>query len=337
MRVDESLTAIGSERSSATLPLIWVLADDRAGNRTQCLGVAEALGWPFVVKDIAYEVWAGFPNIVRGVSFFGVTATARQTLIPPWPDVVIAAGRRTAPIARAIKKRSQGRSALVQIMDPGWGGADDFDLIAVPNHDCIPLRPNMMAMTGVPHRVTSAALEAAAARWRDRFKGYPKPWIALIVGGSTRRRIFTEAMARELGGIANALAEDRNGSLLITTSRRTGAAANALFEEITVPWFVYRWGDGGENPYLGFLALADAIIATGDSVSMCSEACATAAPVYIYAPIALITEKHARLHRELYDKGFARPLRPPFEPWSHAPLNAAPIIAAEIRKRLKRA
>jgi mitochondrial fission protein ELM1 len=336
MGADESLTAVAGERSLVA-PLIWVLADGRAGNRAQCLGVAEALGWPFVVKDIVYDGWAAFPNIVRGASFWGLTAAARQTLVPPWPDVVIAAGRRTAPAARAIKRRSQGRCALVQIMDPGWGGLDDFDLIAVPNHDCIVLQPNMMAMTGVPHRVTPATLEAAAARWRDSFKDYPKPWIALIVGGSTRRRTFTETMARELGRTANVLAEDRNGSLLITTSRRTGAAANALFEEVTVPWFVYRWGDGGENPYLGFLALADGIIVTGDSVSMCSEACATAAPVYIYAPAALITEKHARLHQELYDKGYARPLRPPFEAWSHAPLNAAPAIAAEIRKRLKRA
>lgn len=328
--------AVEGERSLAA-PLIWVLADGRAGNRAQGLGVAEALGWPFVVKDIAYDAWAALPNIVRGASFWGVAASARPALAPPWPDIVIAAGRRTAPVARAIKKRNRGRSALVQIMDPGWGGADDFDLIAVPRHDRVVWRPNMVAMTGVPHRVTPAALEVAAARWRDRFKDYPKPWIALIVGGSTRRRAFTEAMARELGRIANALAEDRNGSLLITTSRRTGVAANALFEEITVPWFVYRWGDGGENPYLGFLALADVVIVTGDSVSMCSEACATAAPVYIYAPAALITEKHARLHQELYDKGYARPLRPPFEPWSHAPLNAAPAIAAEIRKRLNRA
>lgn len=336
MRADESMTATGGERSTATAPLIWVLADGRAGNRAQCLGVAEALGWPFVVKDITYDLWAGLPNILRGASFWGVTKATRQTLAPPWPDVVIAAGRRTAPLARAIKKNNQGRSSLVQIMDPGWGGADDFDLIAVPNHDRMALRPNMVPMTGVPHRVTSAALEAAAARWRDRFKDYPKPWIALIVGGSTRRRTFTEAMARELGRTANVLAEDANGSLLITTSRRTGSAADVMFKEITVPWLVYRWGERGENPYLGFLALADAIIATGDSVSMCSEACATPAPVYIYAPEALITEKHARLHQELYEKGYARPLQPPFERWSHPPLNAAPAIAAEIRKRQKR-
>ena len=31
---------------------VWVLADDRAGNVNQLLGVAEALGWAYERKDI---------------------------------------------------------------------------------------------------------------------------------------------------------------------------------------------------------------------------------------------------------------------------------------------
>ena len=108
----------------------------------------------------------------------------------------------------------------------------------------------------------------------------------------------------------------------------------ALLGEIAVPQRVYRWGDEGENPYYGYLAVADAVIVTGDSVSMCSEACATTGPVYIYAPEALITAKHARLHSELFEKGYARPLAGRLETWTHAPLNPAGDVARAVRERM---
>ena len=91
---------------------------------------------------------------------------------------------------------------------------------------------------------------------------------------------------------------------------------------------------GGTNPYRGYLALADGVVVTGDSVSMCSEVCATQAPVYIYAPSALITPKHARLHQSLYAGGYARPLSGNWEAWTHPRLNAAETIVEAMRERL---
>lgn len=314
-------------------PAIWVLLDDRAGNRSQCLGVAEALGHRFQNHELEYVAAAALPNFFVGASFGGLTPSSRINLVPPWPDLVIAAGRRTAPVARKIKKDSGGATKLVQIMYPGDTGADDFDLIAAPRHDGLAPKPNILEITGAPHRVTETVLGQAAEAWRDKFSHLPKPWIALIVGGSTRRRTFTEDMARELGRTASAMASDAGGSLLVTTSRRTGDAAPALLAEITAPSFAFNWGDEGDNPYFGYLALADTVIVTGDSVSMACEASARTGPVYIYAPKALTTRRHAKLLAELFEHGYARPLDDAFEEWTHAPLNAAAEIAAEIRKR----
>ena len=161
-----------------------------------------------------------------------------------------------------------------------------------------------------------------------------RPRIALIVGGTTRRRVFSPAMAAELGGLSATMARESGGSLMITTSRRTGRAAAALIEACDAPRHVHRWGDGGENPYVAYLGLADAVVVTGDSVSMCSEACVSPAPVYIYAPASLVTPKHARFHGALYEGGYARPLSARLEHWSHAPLDAAGEVAAEIKRRL---
>lgn len=325
---------MAARRAFSGQPQVWVLADDRPGNAAQCLGVAEALGLPFQVKALSYRAAGALPNAALGASFRGLTAESRRWLNPPWPDIVIAAGRRTAPVARRVKKESGGAAFLAQVMFPGRAGLPEFDLVAVPSHDRVIVRGNMLAITGAPHRVTARALADAAARWRGALAYLPRPLIALIVGGSTRRRRFTEAQARALGRAADRMAAAAAGALLISTSRRTGGAADALLAEITAPHHLFRWGEGGDNPYLGYLALADTIVVTGESVSMCSEACGTGAPVYVYAPDALIAAKHRRFLGELYAGGYARPLGSRLAAGRHPPLNAARDIADEIKARV---
>lgn len=315
--------------------MIWALIDDRAGNRSQCLGVADALGLPYAVKEVRYSVFARLPNRLLGARFIGLSMESRLGFGPPWPDLVIAAGRRTAPVARAIKAQNGGQSRLVQIMHPGASGIDDFDLIAVPTHDEPKTGTNILSVLGAPHGITADKLSQAASEWRDEVSALAAPRIAVLVGGSTRRRKFTNDMGRALGRLVNDMAAAVGGSLMISTSRRTGQSAEtALMAEVSVPHQVFRWGQEGANPYRGYLALADCVVVTGDSVSMCSEVCATEAPVYIYAPPALITDKHARLHQLLYSGGYARPLTGEWEDWTHSRLNSADVIAAAMRERL---
>jgi len=317
---------------------VWLLIDDRAGNRSQVLGVARALGLPFEIKNLDYTASAALPNYMLMASFSMLTQSSRVNLAAPWPDVVIAAGRRTAPVGRRIKELSGKKAFLVQIMHPGSTGEGDFSLIAVPRHDGMGEAENRFTMTGAPHGVTAESLAEATQAWGGKFDHLPKPHIALIVGGDTKRKKFTPDMARELGERAAKLATDSGGSLLVTTSRRsTPEATSTLVSALgDVAASVFKWGDEGENPYMGYLALADYIIVTGDSVSMCSEACGTGRPVYIFAPKKMTAHKHDKLHQDLYAKGYAKRLEDveKLERWKHEPLNAAFEIAAEVRKRL---
>ena len=315
--------------SPVNAPRIWLLVDDRAGNRSQCMGVAQALGLSFETQELRYGVLAGLPNTFLGASFAGLTTTSRAGLAPPWPEAIIAAGRRSAPVARYIKRLSGGLTKLFQIMHPG-PGSSDFDLIAVPNHDSAGEGANILRITGAPHAMTNTRLVEAAAEWGQRIEHLPRPRIVLIVGGSTRNRRFRASMARELGRLASEMAVSAGGSLLVTTSRRTGDVSEALLTEIDAPAHIHRWEDSGDNPYDGYLGLADAVIVTGDSMSMCSEACAVPVPVYIYGSPALITDKHRRFHEELFQRGFARPFDGRLDQWTHPPLNAANSIAHKI-------
>ncbi|NQU58831.1 MAG: mitochondrial fission ELM1 family protein, partial [Rhodospirillales bacterium] len=241
-------------------PTVWLLVDGRPGNQSQCLGVGDALGLRCEIRDLEYTAAAALPNFVMGKTFGGLSASSRINLVPPWPDVIIAAGRRCSPVARHIKEMNNAGTFLVQIMYPGDTGLDEFDLVCVPRHDAIADAHNILQMTGAPHRVTSERLANAKEDWQERLGSLPGPRIALIVGGSTKRRKFTEEMARTLGAAASKMAMDAGGSLMVTTSRRSDDTADALIDEIKAPSHIFKWGDEGDNPYLGHLAMADGVI-----------------------------------------------------------------------------
>ncbi len=314
---------------NSNMAKVWLLLDDRAGNRNQCLGVASALSMPYDVKELRYSAWAKLPNIFTTRLMFGIRRQSRHQLVPPWPDLIITAGRRAGAIARALKERSGGKSKLIQIMWPGSIGAADFDLMCIPNHDDVPDLANIFRIPGSPNLITPNGSDTEPVT--AAFDELPSPRIALLCGGTNKHRRFTKEMAAALGRRAAEMANQSHGSLLILTSRRSGDAAESLINEINSPCRVHRWQDPGANPYRTYLAAADAIIVTGDSMSMCSEACSTGKPVYIYAPAKLVSEKHVRLHEELYQKGCARPLKGNFEKWTYVPLNTAAMIAQRIR------
>ena len=197
---------------------------------------------------------------------------------------------------------------------------------------------NVFHTVGTPNRASRGRLEPEAQRWRPRLGHLPRPWIAVLVGGG---RAVVPDQAAVLGQRASGLARRLGGSLLVTTSPRTGTEATSSFlTAIEGPAYRHVWAPKIENPYLAFLGLADIIVVTGDSTSMCSEACGTGKPVYIHAPGAFTLDKHARLHKSLYARGCARPLGSAFahgaESWTYQPLQEAVRVAAEIRRRLGR-
>ncbi len=311
---------------------VWVLADDRAGNVNQLLGIADVLGEPYERKDIRYTKWVRLPNCLRGSSCVGITSESQQNLCEPWPDVVLSAGRRSFPVARYIQKKSGGKTKVVQLMNPGYWGANKADLIILPAHDKYNGRAdNVSVVTGAPHRVTGNRLKSERQYWKKILGVYPSKRVALIVGGATKDKPFTIDMAQELIEKVKSL---QPGSVLVTTSRRTPPEIVSLLEQnLPTPSFFYRYGDAGENPYFGLLAYADEIVVTGDSISMCSECCAAGVPVFIFAPEEMMGPKHKRFHATLYREGYAAPLGGSrIEP--KGSLNAAFTIAERVRELL---
>jgi mitochondrial fission protein ELM1 len=330
--------------SSSTLHVLALL-DGLAGSNSQTRGVVRALGLPATEIPLAYRrewPWQ------RAIGQVRVTLESEERLVnAPTPAVVVSTGRRAGAVARGLRgffrRRDGWTPRLLHIQDPRFGRSE-FDLIAVPAHDrdidTLRARPNVLEITGAPHPLTAEALAAAANDWREAVAALPRPWIAVLVGGDSGRKRLDAGIAARLGAEAGALAARAGGSLLVTTSRRTRpdavAALRTALAAGPVPHRLHAWtADLAGNPYLGFLGLADATVATGDSMSMLTEATTTGRPLYIFAPPGWARGPHARFHAQLVQAGAARSLTPetPWEVWESAPVNPAGAIAEAARQR----
>lgn len=309
-----------------------MLADDRPGHAAQALGVAEALGEPFQVHRLGYGALARLSLLLPRASLAGLDPASRGALLPPWPALVIAAGRRTAPVARWLKRRGGGVPRLVQLMDPGdWR---EFDLLAIPAHDRPRADPRVVVTLGAPHRLHAETLQRGERVWRDRVARLPRPRIAVLVGGTSSHARWPAGWAERLAAEVEALANAQGGSLMLTTSRRTPAdAVRALDRNGSVPAWRHVHGAPGENPYPGMLALADAVVVTADSASMLTEACATGRQVYAFGGEAVRGSKLAELLAALEAEGRVLPLGARWSDRRFAPLRPQDDIAREIRSR----
>ena len=289
---------------------MWALLDDRMGSVGQAKGVILALGDLMDVeeKKIVYTRWAKLPNCLKGRSLLGVNKKESSSLTAPWPDFVLSISRRTTPVARWIKKQSQGKTKIIQLMHPGDCGLKDLDLIIVSEHDAKKSKgANFFFITGCPHRVSQEAVLEAKEKWTPIFSNLPKPWISVIIGGSIKGHPFSLENAKALGQEIRKIHQQIGGSVLISTSRRTGAEAEkVIMSELEgIPAYTYLWGEKKENPIMGFYACGDKIIVTGDSVSMASEACGSGNPVLVFEGKDWLTPKHKWFISSLYAKGYA--------------------------------
>ena len=260
-----------------------MLASYRAGENSQLIALAEALDLPFELKSLAYRRHASLLGLMRARSLSGIKRRLSASLEPPWPDLVLTAGLRNEPVSRWIAKQSNGHSRQV-FLGRSWASARSFDLLVTTPQYRLPHHPNILHNDTTMQRITPARMADAASHWRPRTAHLPTPLTAVLLGGSSGPYRFGTAAATALALRLNRLVAENGGSLLISSSSRTPVAAlQALRERLDVPNQLYEWqANDPENPYFGFLALADRIVVTSDSIAMLSEACATAKPVFIF-------------------------------------------------------
>lgn len=271
-----------SDNKGSNDPVVWVLAGRKAGDNTQLMALAEALGWRHEIKEIRNQPWELLTNRLLGASLAGVDRKHSDQLEPPWPDLVLTAGRRNEPVARWIRKQSGGRSRLVHVGRP-WAPLACFDLIVTTPQYFLPEQPNVLTVDLPLHGQSRTQLDQLAISRSKHFSHLPKPYWVVLLGGDSGPFVFTPAKAKRLAHWLNKRLGDAGGSVLVSDSARTPAETYRTFlEALTVPVYAYHWGSSEENPYHAYLAVADHFVVTGESMSMLSEAVAAQRPLYVF-------------------------------------------------------
>lgn len=314
-------------------PTTWILTEGLAGTEAPCRGLARALGVVPVVKRVRIRrPWDWLPGAlwIRPLS---APAAGSDRLEPPWPDLLISSGNAAAPLALAIKRASRGATRIVHVQTPRVG-IRRFDLVVAPQHDGTS-GANVVATRAALHGLDAATLASAAAQWAPVLGALPRPRIALLCGGPNGRFELGPRRIAEIAGSLR-LRMHRDGvGVAVSASRRTGAANAAVLHAELAPAGAFVWDGLGPNPYLGMLALADAIAVTQDSATMLSEALATGKPVY-WIPLAGRSRRLQRFVDLLTAEGLLRRFPAddaPLESWTYTPPDDAVRVAAEIRRR----
>ena len=263
---------------------------------------------------------------VLGASICAAAADS-DTLDPPYPDILIASGRKSIGAALHIKQRSGGKTFLVQVQDPRIS-PKHFDLVVAPQHD--PARgDNVIVTTGAMHRVTPEKIAAEKNKFAALLEPLPRPRVAVLIGGTSKAHRMTAESTQKLTDQLLSL----KASLMVTASRRTGVDNARALRNALKGSNAYFWDGTGENPYFALLGFADYIVVTEDSVSMASEALSTGKPVYI-ASLEGGGKRLGRFHTLLQEQGYTRPFTGQLETWSYTPPHDTLKAANEIKIRL---
>ncbi len=315
--------------------LIWAVSDGRAGINNQVLGLAEAIGRQTPVEILQKRIgWKApldpLPPQLNPAPDWG-RSSGSSDFTPPWPDLWIAAGRASLPLSIRMKKRSSGTTFVVQLQDPRLP-AKLFDLVAPPRHDKL-TGPNIFPIVGSPHRITPKKLAAVYAAFKDLIERLPSPRVTVLIGGKSKAFDLSPPRAETLANdLARAL-DDNGASLMMTFSRRTPTEAKTILQRRLAAYPGMIWDGEGENPYFAFLAAADFIVVTQDSVNMVAEAASTGKPVYIAAVDGDQWRKRL-FHADLAEQGVARPFDGKLEPFVYAPLRETDRLASEVLRRI---
>lgn len=256
-------------------PLIWALLGHRRGDNNQVLALSEELGVPFETRSLRYNLLRALEGDFLGPSLVSVEHSARRHIAPPWPDLLIAIGRRSVPVARHVRKASGGRTKLVLIGHPRVDPRD-FDLVITTRQYPVPRHDNVLLLPMAMSRMRSAPKpEPKEAEWLGAL---PRPHLLFALGGSTKYHdLLPESMADAAARIAER-AQRQGGTMIAVGSARTEAAVFEAVER-AIASGPHRLVRGNFPRFPVLMSDADEVFVTGDSVSMLSEAILTGRPV----------------------------------------------------------
>jgi len=259
--------------------VVWVLAEKKPGHTSQAVALADRIGWPYRLIQVPMSFKSLLLVMLR------INSGRLGELQAPWPNVVVASGWWPARVARWIRRQGGGRVRLVLGGRKCGPVRGPTDILVSCRHFHLPVHERRIETLLPVNRVTRDRLDAARERGIELTATQDGPKVVLLVGGSSKQHVLTEADAALLGRQVLQQVKAIGGALFAVTARRTGsgpvrALTEALRDDAA---HLHVWSaDEVANPYISYLAAADILVVTGESESMLTDAIATGRPVYIY-------------------------------------------------------
>ena len=261
---------------------VWLLSDGAPGHLSQSRGIVDALATRRKVKlttidlKLRSSLWKRLgrlylPRIRDTAGWLARTYTV--TLPVGRPALIVSSGANTL-LANALLARQHAVPNVYSGTLKGYDPAA-FDCVftvvalGVACNHVLPLPP-------VPGELAHA-LPAAGG----------EPLIAVLVGGDGAGYVFKDVDWRAFADGLAALARREGARLLLTTSRRSGAAAEDLLRASVPPELLADavwWSQAPRKVMRRFLGAASAIVVTEDSLSMVAESLYSGRPVISVSP-----------------------------------------------------
>lgn len=273
-----------------------VLQDGRMGTDGQAIGLAHAMDVQYQIVPMTLAWWQRLLPPKWLSKFIARNLFKSFNHMPPG---IIGAGRRAAyGLLAARQKWPQIRTIQIQNpkIDPHY-----FSQMVMPQHDGV-TGQNVIQTLGGLHALNDKKLSAAQNMWQEKLSHYPMPRIAVLIGGNNKYTRLNHVWLDQLLAQLKSLHQSGH-SLWITASRRTPSDLIRRLQSELPKEKVFFWDGAGDNPYHAFLAMADKILVTADSISMISEA------LYTDKPVALLrvpgeNKKFNRFYDALISGGY---------------------------------
>jgi mitochondrial fission protein ELM1 len=268
---------------------IWIVSEGSPGHICQSQGLADALaglvdaatvmvegresirGWlrPSVKFTMKIRGGALSDGMLRNIADIKIPEDADS------PDLLICSGGKSVFAAKALAEKHQ--APLVFIGERKHFPAEWFHTVVSPVAS--ETGENVIDVELIPTGVTAAMIA-------ERGKPQKGVW-CMIVGGASRSHHFKETDWQALAESMNHIAQRDNIRWLLTTSRRTGEAAEKALKQtldesrvVDAIW----WSDKPRRELYDFISRSELLCVTQDSVTMVTEAVSAGRPVVSIYP-----------------------------------------------------
>lgn len=270
--------------------IIWVIDHGLPGHSAQTRGMIELLrGQGLDLEVHLLEVRVRLRGWQRG--FMRVLLTIVPTswgyrLVrsfhddfaePAGPvDVVLTSGGTGMWLLHLLGKRHKALrlyAGYSEAFPASW-----YDLVVSPLRGAlqVPTLESPRLMTSVSAQACDEAARSAGYQVRA------PQCVAVLIGGPSRSHSFEKADWQALAKSLNSLGE-KGYRFLLTTSRRTGSAAESVLQEEIDPKYLMEavwWSEAPRKVIAQFLGRSEMVLVTRDSLTMVSEAIDSGRPTF---------------------------------------------------------